>query len=452
MKDTTVISAAIDIGTTTVSAVVLDITNKRQLESFNVPNDSTIVQNGSVHEQDPARILEIASEIADRMLEKYPEISVLGFTGQMHGVLYVNSDGIAVSPLFTWQDGRGNLISDTGRSYCEDITDLTGRAVSSGFGLVTHYCNIKKGMYTDPTLKICSIMDYLAMRFTGNSKPVVHPSVAASFGLFDASECDFDRSAIAKLDINEDLLPEIAVNDMPIGSYRNVPVSTAIGDNQASVFGSVRDESNSVLVNYGTGSQMSIITDKTDAKAPLEVRPYLFGKNLICGCALCGGSAYAVIENFFREYALSCGGEDSSQYKVMDMLAEKAYEEAKTPLTVSTVFKGTRQNPDERGGVYGISDANFTPDRLILGTICGMVNELHGMYLEANEEKRVLVASGNAVQKGRVLRAVLCDKFATKPNLPLNKEEAATGAAMYASLCADLSLTLEEVKDCIEYA
>lgn len=450
MKEKNVISAAIDIGTTTISAVVLDITGRRQIESFNLANDSTIIHNESAHEQDPARILEIASELADMMFEKYPNISCLGFTGQMHGVLYVNSDGIAVSPLFTWQDGRGNLISDTGKSYCDDITDITGRVVSTGFGLVTHYCNIKKGEYTDPSLKICSIMDYLAMRFTGNSKPVVHPSVAASFGLFDAAECDFDRSAIAKLDINEDLLPEIAVNDMPIGIYRNVPVSAAIGDNQASVFGSVRDESNSVLVNYGTGSQMSLITDKTEAEAPLEVRPYLFGKNLVCGCALCGGSAYAVIENFFRGYALSCGGEDSSQYKVMDMLAERAYDEGKTPLTVSTVFKGTRQNPDERGGVYGISDANFTPDRLILGTIHGMVNELYEMYLATGESKKLLVASGNAVQKGKVLRSVLCDKFGSKPCLPKNKEEAATGAAMYAAICSN-EADFSEVKDCIKY-
>lgn len=452
MKEKNVISAAIDIGTTTISAVVLDITGRCQIESFNLANDSTIIHNESAHEQDPARILEIASELADMMFEKYPNISCLGFTGQMHGILYVNSDGIAVSPLFTWQDGRGNLVSDTGKSYCNDITDLTGRAVSTGFGLVTHYCNVKNGKYIDTSLKICSIMDYLAMRFTGNCEPIVHPSVAASFGLFDLSKRDFDREAFGKLDVCEDVLPKLALDDKPIGRYRGVPVSAAIGDNQASVFGSVRDEADSVLVNYGTGSQISLITEKTDAKAPLEVRPYLFGKNLICGCALCGGSAYAILEGFFRSYASACGLENLSQYKVMDLLAEKAYDEGKEPLDVSTLFKGTRQNPAERGGIYGVGEENFTPDRLILGTICGMVNELHGMYLEANEEKRVLVASGNAVQKGRVLRAVLCDKFATKPNLPLNKEEAATGAAMYASLCADLSLTLEEVKDCIEYA
>ena len=27
----------------------------------------------------------------------------------MHGILYVDADGNAVSPLYTWQDARGSL-------------------------------------------------------------------------------------------------------------------------------------------------------------------------------------------------------------------------------------------------------------------------------------------------------------------------------------------------------
>ncbi len=446
-----ILSAAVDVGTTTISAVVLDVGEGRQLEAFNLANDSTIVQSSQRHEQDPARIAEIAGSLVSSMLEKHPDISALGFTGQMHGILYVDADGNAVSPLFTWQDGRGNMISDSGKSYCAEITDTTGIAVSTGFGLVTHYCNMRNGQYTDPSLKICSIMDYLAMRFAGKKAPVVHPSNAASFGLFDVSAGDFDRAAIAKLGIGESILPEICRDDAPIGEYRGIAVSAAIGDNQASVFGSVADEENAILVNYGTGSQVSVISGSAKADAPLEARPYLFGKNLICGCALCGGSAYAVIERFFREYAISCGGEDTSQYKVMDMLAERAYEERKTPLVVSTLFKGTRQNPDERGGVYGIGEDNFTPEQLVLGTIHGMVNELYEMYALSGEKRSTLVASGNAVQKGRVLQSLLCDRFGMPLVIPANKEEAATGAAMYAAMCYYESLTMSDVKNCIKY-
>jgi len=450
MKDKHLISAAIDVGTTTVSAVVLDVTDKRQLNSYNRPNDSTLVHNTSAHEQDPARILEIAGELAELMFECYPDISCLGFTGQMHGILYVDPDGNAVSPLFTWQDGRGNLVSDSGRSYCDEIAELTGYTVSSGYGLVTHYCNTRRGEYTAPGLKICSIMDYLAMRFTGSKTPLVHPSNAASFGFFDVRKGEFDRAALLKAGIDENVLPAIVSDDSPIGSYRGIPVSAAIGDNQASVFGSVADEGDSVLVNYGTGSQMSLISDKTEVSAPLEVRPYLFGKNLVCGCALCGGSSYAILEGFFRSYAVSCGMVDESQYKTMDVLAEAAYDGKKAPLEVKTLFKGRRSDPDLRASIVGIGEDNFTPEQMILGTIHGMADELCEMYLSCGERRRLLVASGNAVQKGRVLRSVLSDKFGMPLFVPASKEEAATGAAMYAAICSGAA-DLTAVKTCIKY-
>ena len=45
------------------------------------------------------------------------------------------------------------------------------------------------------------------------------------------------------------------------GEYKGIPVSVAIGDNQASVFSTLADEGN-ILLNIGTGSQVSVISDK----------------------------------------------------------------------------------------------------------------------------------------------------------------------------------------------
>lgn len=451
-KKNRILCAAVDVGTTTVSAVVLDITNARQLEAFTLPNDSTLVSQESFeHAQNAVRILEIAVEIVDSVFDKYPDISGLGFTGQMHGMLYVDADGNALSPLYTWQDGRANFVCADGKTYCEEITDLCGMAVSAGFGLATHYYNIKNGLVPAEAKSICTVMDYLVMHFAGLKTPVMHPSNAASFGLFDIIKGDFDLKTIKKLGINESILPAVTHDNKPVGKYRGAAVIAAIGDNQASVFGSVADEENALLVNYGTGSQVSVISDVTSVKDPLEVRPYLFGKNLVCGCALCGGSAYAILEKFFRTYSEACGGDKGNQYKVMDRLAEGAYGDGNPPLEVSTLFKGTRADPQKRASICGIGEDNFTPEQLILGTIHGMVNELYEMYVSCGEKRSALVASGNAVQKGRVLQSVLCDRFGMPLVLPSNKEEAATGAAMYAAMCADSSLSVSTVKNCIKY-
>ena len=438
------ICASIDIGTTTVSAVVLDILNEKQLECFNMPNDSDIPpQQEGERTQDPRKILQVARALIKKIYDKYPRVISLGFTGQMHGILYVDSDGQAVSPLYTWQDQRG------GEYLCEMKT-ATGYALAAGYGLVTHYYNMKKGLVPENAYTFCSIMDYLVMQLSGLKKPLVHPSVAASFGLFDIKANGFDKTALSTLGIDI-ALPEI-VGDTVIGRYGKTAITPAIGDNQASVFGSVKDEDNSVLVNYGTGSQVSVITDMTAADPPLEVRPYIGGRNIVCGCGLCGGYSYALLEKFFSGYAKALGIEDG-QYKTMDALAEKAYNEGKKPLSVSTLFKGTRTEPDKRASVTGIGTDNFTPEQLILGVNYGMADELHQMYKAAGlSHKTTLVASGNGVQKNKVLQSYLCDIFGMELKLPAKGEEAAMGAAMYAFYCLDPNPDmLADAKACIEY-
>lgn len=438
------ICASIDVGTTTVSAVVLDILNEKQLECFNMENSSDIPpENSGERTQDPKKIMQIVKALIKKIYDKYPRVISLGFTGQMHGILYVDKEGNAISPLYTWQDQRG-------KEVLLEMKTATGYALAPGYGLVTHYYNMKNALVPENAYTFCSIMDYVVMQLGALKKPMVHPSVAASFGLFDIKAKAFDEVALSNLGINI-CLPEI-VGDRVIGQYGKTRIAPAIGDNQASVFGSVKDEENSVLVNYGTGSQVSVITDMNTAEPPLEVRPYIGGRNIICGCGLCGGYSYALLERFFSGYAKALGIEDD-QYKTMDDLAKNAYDDGKIPLNVSTLFKGTRAEPDKRGSVTGIGIDNFTPEQLILGVDYGMAEELYSMFRAAGlSDKTMLVASGNGVQKNKVLQNYLSDIFGMKLLLPAKGEEAAMGAAMYAFYCLDPnSEMLNDAKACIEY-
>ncbi len=438
------ICASIDVGTTTISAVVLDVLNEKQLESFNMDNTSDIAsEDPDERTQDPKKIMQIVRALIKKIYDKYSRVISLGFTGQMHGILYVDKEGNSVSPLYTWQDQRGE------KFLCEMKT-ATGYHLASGYGFVTHYYNLKKGLVPKDAYTFCSIMDYIVMQLGGLKKPLVHPSVAASFGLFDIKAKAFDKVALSNLGIDI-ALPDI-VGDSVIAKYGKTQITPAIGDNQASVFGSVKDEENSVLVNYGTGSQVSVITDMTSVESPLEVRPYIGGRNIVCGCGLCGGYSYAILEKFFSSYAKELGIEDN-QYKTMDSLAEKAYNEGKMPLSVSTLFKGTRAEPNKRASVTGIGIDNFTPEQLILGVNYGMVKELYEMYKAAGlSDKTTLVASGNGVQKNKVLQNYLYDIFGMDLKLPAKGEEAAMGAAMYAFYCLDPNPEMmNDAKACIEY-
>ncbi|HIW84311.1 MAG TPA: hypothetical protein H9873_08310, partial [Candidatus Dorea gallistercoris] len=139
-------AVGIDIGTTTICGVLMDGDRGGLLDARTLPNDAAIETGegkGWEHLQDPERILEKCRRILGEYRELYQDIGSVGVTGQMHGILYVDREGKAVSPLYTWQDRRGDLpCRGPGlpeKTYVEDLNEKTGYRTASGFGLATHY-------------------------------------------------------------------------------------------------------------------------------------------------------------------------------------------------------------------------------------------------------------------------------------------------------------------------
>lgn len=441
----------IDIGTTNIGAVLIDIENNKILNTSTVANNAKLPADSDLSEYDAERIWEQVKKILNHLTKAYPNVVSIGLTGQMHGVLYVNEEGRAISPFYNWQDGRGNRKINPDRTYCEEIKYRTGHTVFSGYGFATLFHNRINHLEPQGAKTFCTIMDYIGMNLTGNTSPVIHATNAASIGLYDIQKQCFDARAIEKLGLADLILPKIAKEGTVIGYYEDIPVSVAIGDNQASFLGSVKKEGTSALVNFGTGSQVSVIADNWRAvEGNLEIRPYLFGKYLICGSALCGGKAYSLLEKFFSEYAEAITGDARTQYELMNDLALKAYSE-KQSLKVSTQFCGTRKEPDLRGSISGIDDTNFTPGNLVIGVLQGMAEELK-RYFDCMQADNIteLVASGNAIQKNPVLRLVLKDTFNLEVNLTNGHEEAATGAALYAGLSSGV-IRSQQAADIITY-
>ena len=436
------LAIGIDIGTTTISAAVIDLENRAQVEVFSVPHNSYI-DRSIFSEQSVSVIMDKAERVLDLIYKSYTGIVSIGVTGQMHGILYLNRDGEAVSSLINWQDKRGDIPIKDSMTACQIIKQITGENIATGHGISTHYYNTINGLVPQDAVGFCSIMDYFAMRLCHIKKPITHTSVAASFGLFDVKKECFMLDKLALLGIDEDFLPKVVASNEIVGRWNDIPVCVAIGDNQASFLGSVKNNRESVLVNIGTGSQISAVGEIEYIGDGIEQRPLINGEYLICGSALCGGSAYAMIEGFFRSYAEFAGFGDNSQYGVINALAEKAYERKENTLSVDTSFCGMRTDPMRRGLIENIDLNNFTPSALILGVINGMCDELYNLYLEGQLKKSHIVASGGAIRKNHILHKVLEDKFGMTVSISSVKEEAATGAALFSAY----SIGMIEYKD-----
>lgn len=427
----------LDIGTTTVSTVVVEDGNV--LASLTRANGSFLpVESPWAKVQDPGFILEVALGSVKELYTQFPDIARIGVTGQMHGIVYLDAAGTSVSPLYTWQDGRGDLPYGDGKTYAAHLSQLTGYPLATGYGLVTHYYNLQNGLVPESAVHFCTIHDYVAMVLAGQTTPVTEASDAASFGMFDVEKGCFDLAALKKAGIDPALLPMVAT-DPRIGSYQgNVPVYVAIGDNQASFLGSTGGDLNCMLVNVGTGSQFSVYTPKYMACPGLETRPFPGGGYLLVGASLCGGRAYALLEKFFRQTVeMATGTVPASCYEGMSVLLSSSSKPTDVP-SVTPLFQGTRQDPTLRGHIDGLSTENLTPLHLIWGMMEGMAGELHDMYLHyrsAGGTDVSLIGSGNGLRKNIHLQNCFQEMFGQTLTMSECNEEAATGAAQFAASC-----------------
>ena len=425
----------LDIGTTSISAVAAEVSSGALLRSVTVPNDGILPSPDGVSRlQDPVRIVETALGLKESLAAEFSPVAAIGVTGQMHGILYLDRAGRAVSPLYTWQDGRGNL--PYGKStYAAHLSTRSCYPLASGFGLVTHFINREQGLVPSEAVTFCTLQDYIALLLPPRKTPLLHASDAASFGCFDLEAHTFDRFAMEKLGFDNAFLPAVTAETAIIGQDGSIPVAAAIGDNQASVLGSLRENAD-ILVNIGTGSQVSAVVSAPVPFPAGAVRPYVDGKFLLAGSPLCGGRAYALLHRFFARCAELFGGDGRDIYTVMnDMAAEQPEDHS---LTVDTRFCGTRNDPALRGALSEISEDNFTPEQLTRGVLWGMTAELRGLYGEMPllSPATGLVGSGNAVRKNPVLRRYLEEQFNLPLKLPVHREEAAFGAAVFAAAAA----------------
>lgn len=444
----------LDIGTTTICAIVLDTITCEVLKTVTFDNDAGLDGTFDFERiQSPARILDKCATIIAELVKTFSPIACIGITGQMHGILYLDRFGNALSPLYFWQDESGNQPFDEKQSYSEHLTDITGYRMATGFGGTTYYYHSQTGKVPQGTSKICTIHDYVAMKLCDKKEPLVHTSDAASIGLFRLDSLLFDTQAIVNAGLDAGVFPQTVKGFAIAGTYNNqIPVSVAIGDNQASFLGSVCDMENCVLVNIGTGSQISFLTDNPTDPKGMEIRPCYDNKYLCVGSSLCGGRAFALLEKFLRDTAtFVTGNQISTVYPAIDdYLLDSP--QADNPLIVSTRFGGTRDNPEERGRISNIGLSNFTPQHLIWGVLGGIVEELQEMYKSAGPQThKVLIGSGNGLRKNKALQKLFSEQFEMKLIIPAHSEEAAFGAALFALTAAGFEDSIFSAQKLIRY-
>lgn len=441
----------LDIGTTTLSAVVIEGETGALLETRNIANGADMAPGV----QDARAIGQKALALVDELQQKH-SADCIGIDGQMHGIVYLDARGEPAGPLYTWQNPMGDLMADGagGETYAQRLSRLSGHHAATGFGATTHFVLTRQGKVPRGAACFCAVHDWLGMLLTGRKAPLTHVSDAASFGLFDVTGARFDRDAIRAAGLDAALFPPVTEETALLGRDKNgVPVACAIGDSQAAFFGSVAGPG-AAAVNMGTGGQISLQANATGEN--FERRPLGEGEYILTGSSLCGGRAYALLEGFLRSCAALCGREcaPGSLYPAMNELAKKALD-FDDKLSFSPFFCGTRRQPALRASMEGAGALNFDAAHLCGALVEGMARELFDLYAQMRAagapQPRHLVGAGNAIRRNPALKEAFERAFGMEMRIPAHREEAAFGAALFALAAVRGEPVLSLCARCVQY-
>lgn len=262
----------LDLGTTSLSAVVLE-TDSGVLAAKTVQNAAFLPGERWERTQNAEEIYAAALPLVQELVCEHPEICAIGVTGQMHGIVYLDTDGRVSEPALHVAGRTAALPFNETESWAAHLSAVTGYPAAPGYGLATHYYNVHHGLVPETAACFCTIADFVAMRLAGRTSPLLDGSNAASLGLFDLQNGCFDKDAAEKAGLSPHLLPQVSKNAyLGTGTFK-IPVYAAIGDNQAAFLGAVDDRKHTLLVNVGTGSQVAVFTPGYLSVPGLETRP-----------------------------------------------------------------------------------------------------------------------------------------------------------------------------------
>lgn len=414
----------IDIGTTSVCVLRMDASGvtgiRRQNHGF----------LDGFYSQDPEEIYSMVLEMTDELWEE--QVTDVALSSQMHGILFVDGDGKAVSPFYTWKNPWGEE-AFAGTTVARYLTARTGRATRSGHGLCTAFYLRQRGEIPANAASLCNIGDYVALRLTGEPKPVLNITIAESIGGFDPQTGDFDRPLLVRLGLEPGLFPRVSKADFVCGIHRGARVHAAFGDNQCSFLGSVGDYRRDVCINVGTGQQVSCFGEHYEAGGEIEVRHFFDLGYLYVGVSQNGGKVYERLIRMIESLVSLYTGEKIDGYARTRALWSACPPREKMPEVIPALYGAIGAQPAGSVLLRGLEDGQDGLD-LVTGYVAGMAEELAGLYNRIPENVRKnktrFYASGNGIVRNEILWKLTEERLNAKIERECREEAAAAGAAL----------------------
>ena len=396
-------------------------------------------------------------QVLDQSGAKPDQVSGLGLTGQMHGLVLLDAGGEVLRPCIMWNDQRtaAQCAAITEKVGLENVLKFTGNQMLPGFTApkVVWVREQEPEVYAQAA-KVLLPKDYVRYRLTGEFFSEV--SGASGTSLFDVGQRQWSEQILEALEIPGEWLPE--VTESPVVSARvsadaakatgllaGTPVVGGAGDQAAQAVGTGIVKEGVVSATLGTSGVVFAASDTYRLEPDGRLQAYCHavpGMWHLMGVMLSAAGS-------FRWYRDALGDLERAQAEetgrdAYDLLTEAAAEvpagcEGLVFLPYLTGERMPYSDPNARGVFFGLSlrhDKAHITRAVLEGVTYGMCDLLELMRALGLSIEQVR-ASGGGV-RSRLWRQILADIFATEIVTVNVTEGAAYGAALLAGVGADV--------------
>jgi xylulokinase len=439
-------AVGIDVGTTALKAIAV-APDGEVLERREVSYPASTPKPGW-SEQDPDDWWKAAKEALDGL--GGDDVAGVGLSGQMHGLVALDSDQRPIRPAILWNDQR------TARE-CQEIEErvardrlirLTGNRALTGF--TAPKLLWLRNHEPDSYERIAHVLlpkDYVRLKLTGEL--CMDMADASGTLLLDVAGRRWSDEVLDALELDPAWLPPLLESPDRAGETpRGRPVAAGAGDQAAGALGVGVDRPGPLSIALGTSGVVFAALPEFAAEPQARVHVFCHavpGAWHAMGVMLSAAGSLAWLRD------VAAPGEDFGK-----LVAEaERWEPGVEGLTFLPYLAGERTphaDPDARGSFAGLSvrhDRGALTRAVLEGVACGLRDSLDlvaGLGEERPERGRV---SGGGARSELWLRIV-----ASALELPLERvaveEGAAYGAALLGGVAGELwADTAEAVRACV---
>lgn len=297
------VTLGIDVGTTSVKALLLDGEGR---VTATAANEHGILRQPGVVEADPRQWWDSACAAIGKLGGLTDDVAAVGLSGNMSSVVLINESGAALGNAPLLADSRGERqLAALPADVRELIYARTRNRPASAFSLSTLlYLRDEAPARLDEARAWISAKDYIRLCLTGTVGTDLTDAYNSLLIRIDAG--DWDRELLGAVGLPERIFPDVSPSDQLAGTVSGqaaartgipagVPVAAGAGDVAAGALGAGITDPGDVLISLGTSVTVLAPVDESSGRAwqgSLTYHPAAAGRSgLALASLLTGGLA-----------------------------------------------------------------------------------------------------------------------------------------------------------------